>query len=476
MDKFRNKRFLYGTLSTTMMIAAIGLFVFINIVADQFNISYDLTPDQMFSLSRGSINVIQELDQDITIYSLFPTGQENFLFQQLLEEYASNSNRITVINIDPVLNPPFVEQFTRPDEPIANGSIIVVGPNRHRVIHAEDLVTLEFNWQTFSNQIRSFDIEPQVTNAINLVVAEDSPVIYHVVGNGEFDLPPALLQEMEMAGYELRTVNLVVEEVPEDADILFITMPDRDWSPDQADRIREYLQNNGRAVFVTGYRIARFPRMDEVLASFGVKIGDYVIIEGNPNYFHMGNPLFLLPDFVPSEITDPLIERDFIPHIVQSTGIDILDMRRASTQIQPLIRTSNQAYGRNDPAVTVITRAPQDVDGPFNIAVMVEDSFFIGGGGTVTTRMVVIGSDFILGEGENAVTGGANWAFLMNSLDWLRERPGRVFIPAQPWPPSSVPLMMTQTNALAIMFVSLIALPAAFAVTGLVVWLRRRNA
>jgi len=476
LHSFKDKRFRYGSFSTVMIVVAVALFMLVNVVAGQINISRDLTRDQIFSLSQGSINIAQELTVDVTIYSLWPTGQENFMFQRLLEEYAAHSNRVTVINRDPTLHPQFVEQFAQPDEPIANGSIIVVGPDRHRVVHAADLVTTQFDMQTWQNRLVSFDIEPQVTNAINFVVAENTPIIYRVVGNNEFDLPAALIQEIEMSGYEIREVNLLTNEVPEDAAMLLITFPERDWSPDQAERILNYLENDGRAMFVLGYRATRFPRMDEVLAAFGISVGDYIIIEGNPNYFHMNNPVIMLPDFVSSEITDSLMERGFSPLIVQSTGIDTLDLRRPSTQIEPLIRTSNQAYGRNDPDVTVVTRVPQDIDGPFNLAVTVEENFFVMAiNQTLTTRMVVIGSDLILDEVYNSAWGGTNWNFLINSFNWLREEPSRVFIPSQA-PPASAPLAMTQGEVIRIAIFSVIVLPLAFGITGLVIWLRRRNA
>lgn len=475
---FYDKRFRYGSFSTVMVILAVCLFVVVNMVSDQLNISRDLTRDQIFTLSQGSINVVQDVDRDIRIYSLWTTGNENFLFQQLLFEYANHSNHITVSNRDPLLHPLFVESFAQPDEPIATGSIIVVGPDRHRVVHAADLVSTQFDMQTWQNRVVSFDVEPQVTNAIHYVMQETTPVIYRVVGNNEFRLPDALIQEMEMAGYEIREINLLMYDVPEDADLLFITLPEtgRDWSPDQAERILNYLENDGRAIFVLGYRGTRFPNMDEVLAAFGIRVGDYIVIEGDTNNFFGNTPTMLLPDIISQEITEGMMEREFRPLIVQSTGIDTLEMRRSGTVIEPLLRTSSHAYGRTDPTITAITRTPDDVAGPFDIAVAVEDSFFmIGTNELMTTRIVAIGSEFILEEMLNAQLGGANWNFLMNSLSWLREEPARIFIRGQA-PPATMPLMMSQAHAGMIALLSVVVLPLSFGIIGLIIWLRRRNA
>ncbi|MCL1997247.1 MAG: Gldg family protein [Turicibacter sp.] len=478
---FRNKRLRYGAFSSFMAVLGVAVFVLVNLVASQIGWRYDLTADNSFTLSQNTINAIGELGADVSIYSLFPTQgnvfAENidFMFRQLLDEYAANSNHISVVNRDPLLHPAFVEQFADPNEPINPGSIIVVGQDTHRVIPAADLITTQLDWNTFPPQTRivSFNIEPQVTNAVNFVVAGEMPVIYHVVGGGEFDLPISLIQEMNMAGYEVRTVNLMIEEVPEDAEMLLITTPTVDWSPDQAERILTFLQNNGRGIFILTPIQIRFERMDEVLAAFGVAVGDFVIIEGSSAHF-INSPLTLLPEFVPNEITQTLIERGTRPLFEIVTGIEMLELRRASTIIEPLIATSSQAYGRRDPVIDTIARAPQDVDGPFNIAVSVEDAILLGTQ-VLNTRLVLIGTDAIIEPAYNAALGGSNWNFLINSLNWLREEPPQLFIPPQ-IPPAVAPLIMSQAQQSLIALVSVVIMPLVLAIFGLVIWLRRRNA
>jgi len=262
---------------------------------------------------------------------------------------------------------------------------------------------------------------------------------------------------------------LLTTDVPADADILFITMPERDWSPDQTERVANYLQNGGRAIFVMGYRPERFPRVDEVLASLGVRVGDYIIIEGSPAHFYRNFPTLLLPDFVPTEITMPLLERGFIPLVFQATGVDTLDLRRPSTVISPVMRSSAQSYGRIHPEEgTPISRIAEDIDGPFSLAVTAEDTVW-------GSRVVVVSSDSVLREDYNEEMGGTNWSFLVNSLNWLREEPPRVFIRGRT-PPAATPLTMNTAQVGMVAFVSVVVLPLFFAIVGIVVWLRRRNA
>ena len=474
---FTDRRFRYGTFSTAMVIAAIVLFILINLVADRLDITRDFTRERIFSLSSGSLEIIRDLDADIRIYSLWPTGQENFILEQLLAEYASNSNRITVTNRDPILHPHFVEQFAQADEAIPIGSIIVIGPERYRVIPAQELFGTEVIWEGFTPRHvpTSINLEPLVTNAINFVRTTETPIIYHVTGNNEFELPPGFVAEVEMAGFEIRQADLLTNEVPYDADILLITMPGRDWSEQQALRIGQYLQNNGRVILFGSFRgDTRFPNFDSFLAAYGLKIGSYLIVETNPSYIMMNLPIMMLPDFIPNEITNPLIDRNFVPLYFTATGIDILEMRRAQTQIVPLVITSMQAFGRVDVYEDAFSRVESDIDGPFLLAVTVEEHFLLGNQST-NARMVVISSDSLLREDVNQEIAGTNYSFIINSLNWLSGAQTRVWIPGRNLP-TTMPLRMTRLNVLAISGISVIALPLTFGITGLVVWLRRRNA
>jgi len=473
-----NKRLRYGTFSTAMILATIGLFVLINLVVDQLNISHDLTQDRFFTLSEGSRRIARELSTDITIYALFPTGQEEFIFTQLLEEYSSLSPHIRVEYRDPLLNPQFVRQFERADEAIDANSIIVVGPYRHRVIHSHELVTWrrEINPQTFAwqNTLVSINLEPHVTNAINFVTTTESPIIYHMVGNEELPLAPGLMEEFQMANYEVREVNLVMEDIPEDIDILLVTLPRRDWTPAQATRIYDFLRNDGRALLILGPlgEAAGFPLLEETLGAFGIVVGDYIVLEGHPGFF-IENPLTLVPEFVPHQITENLIERQFRPFLMLATGIDEAPLRRANTNIYPLITTSDHAYGKRDPNPQTINREEHDVPGPFNLAVAIEDRFTADR--TYTTRMVVLGSGAFLVPELNTALGGTNWSFLVDSVNWLRGEPSRIHIPPRA-PSVSRQLIMTQSQANFVSGVSVFVLPIVFVVAGLVVWLRRRNA
>jgi ABC-2 type transport system permease protein len=249
-------------------------------------------------------------------------------------------------------------------------------------------------------------------------------------------------------------------------------MPGRDWSTDKAERVLSFLQNEGRAIFILGYQSERFVNLDNVLSAYGIGIGDYLVLEGDTNRFYMGNPGFIIPTFVPSEITQPLIDRRFVSLLVQTTAIDELTLVRSSTSIEPIMLTSPASYGKNNPEAASINKEPGDLEGPFALGVKVDDTWYTHE--AHTTKLIAFSCEFILEESINDMIGGTNWDLIINSLHWLSEQPVSIQIPSKS--PSRVsPLSMSQGQANTIAFISVIALPLIFVGTGVFVWFRRRH-
>jgi hypothetical protein len=196
------------------------------------------------------------------------------------------------------------------------------------------------------------------------------------------------------------------------------------------------------------------------------------VLEGDSNRFYMGVPSFMLPLMAVSEITQPIIERRFPVLFVESTGIDTLPVKRNSTVIEPIIGTSSAAYGKNNPDSATANKEPGDLDGPFDLGVMITDTYYVST--THTTKLVVYGSHVLLDERANSMIGGSNWDLIINSLHWLSEQPVSIFIPSKS-PSGHMPLAISQSQANTMAGIAVIVIPACFIAAGLGVWYRRRH-
>ena len=479
LDSLKSKKVRYGTFSTLMIVVVITILIIFNLVADRLNLSFDMTKDKTYSISDRTKEILAKIDQDITIYVLVRTGEENNMFsnavgqltfKELLQEYANNSRRISIVYKDPYLNPQFAEKYSEGDSALPVNSVIVESGKRFRTIHPNDMITTDYT-QNFQQYVKSIDIEPRVTNAINYVTAEDTSVIYTFTSHNEANIPESLKNEIIMANFDVKTFDIVTEDIPEDCTILFLTQPARDWTADAAEKVRAYLQNDGRALFAINNIFVGMPNLNGVLETFGVRIGEYLVIEGSTDHFVMNNPMYMLPNIAQHDLNQALLDRKFRPLLIQCSGVDTMEVRKNSIKIEPLLSTSASAYGKTNPETETIIKEEGDVQGPINLAAAVTDSFYTDV--QHTTKLVIAASPIITDDSINSMMGGANYMFLVSALNWLQDKSETVYIPSKA-PSTATQLTMVQQEVYVLMFVSVFIIPLSIIAVGLVVWLRRR--
>ncbi|MCL2360587.1 MAG: GldG family protein [Defluviitaleaceae bacterium] len=472
LQLFKDKRFRYGTMSTAMMIVAIVVFVLVNLVADEFDHSFDLTAEQLYTLTDQSHRFLNELDMEVTLSYVVRTGGESEMITRLLAEYDSASPRITTENRDPMINPTFVHQFAADIEGgVPEGSVIVRTDQGFRVIRPQDMQTWNRDQQTGQWFRASWDAEREITQAIHALTLGAPPVIYHITGSGEMTLPTTFVEYLESDNFIIRTHDAVLGDIPETADALFITLPTRDWSSIKADRILDYLENHeGRAFFALGISPERFPQLDRVLQAYGLRLNNYLVWEGNPQRTLMDDPALMMPMWeMQEEIMLPLFLQGFTGLLVMNTsGIETLDMRRTGTAIEPLFTTTRDAIGLFPGDDDEVLTAP----GPFDLAVAVTDQFTAET--TLTTRLVVVANWSIMSEDFNMFIGGGNWAFVSASLNWLQDQPPGIWVPVRR-PPGAAPVMISDAQVVTMTGVAMGLLPVGLFAIGIFVWFRRRH-
>ena len=474
-ESFASKKFRYGTFSTLTAIAVIALLVVVNLVVERFPMKYDLTKDKRYSISEQTTNVLDRLTEDVRIYPLFATGQEYTQFVEILDQYAARSPHITVTQKDPDLYPTFVAKYQKNDEAIPANSIVVESDKRFKVIKANELYTQSMNYQTYQYDLTSIDIEPKVTNAIQYVLQDNTPMIYALAGHNEIELPASYQAALKDVGYEYGTINLLLEEaVPEDCQILFIATPAKDISQLEAEKITKYLENNGKAMFFLDYVPYDLTNLRSILVKYGVDLGQYYISEGDANYHIPNENRVILPHMQSHDITNILIEKKYPQLVFYATGIDTQQNRKDSLEIIPVLTTSNQAFGKNSAEAASINKEPGDVDGPFNLAVAIKDSFYVGDD-YFTTQLFVMGTTSILDDAiDYNYVGGGNSSFVLNCANWLAQKEETIYVPSKA-PSTSIPLSISQQQSTIISVFAIGVIPVAIFGAGLGVWLRRRN-
>ena len=167
------KVFRNGLYSTAILAAAIVLAVLINLLVGAIPKKYtefDLSAAKMYTLGDSSRQLMQSLDQDVTVYYLCETGSEDAIITKLLDHYADESGHFHWEQKDPALYPTFAAQYGA--ENASTGSLIVVSGENSEVLNAAELYEYDYSdYYTTGAANVTFGGEKQISSAIYKLTA-----------------------------------------------------------------------------------------------------------------------------------------------------------------------------------------------------------------------------------------------------------------------------------------------------------------
>lgn len=286
----------YGLYMVVMSLLVLAIVVLANGIAHRLPVSwtqFDTSASRLYSLSPQTEEIAAGLTEDVTLYLVAPTGEEDETLLRLLQKYEALSEHITTSTVDPVLSPTFVQTYT--SAKVSDNSILVVGAERSRVIRNSDLYPSNYDYDT-GRTSTEFDGEGQITSAIHYVTSDAVSKIYLVTGHGEDALSESFTAALEKEGVAQESLNLTtVSQIPEDAGCLFFNVPVSDLSEGEAAVLTSYLEQGGRMVLISGITSAQMPNLDRVLSAYGVAAAQGMIVESDSNGAIPSYPNFLLP-------------------------------------------------------------------------------------------------------------------------------------------------------------------------------------
>ena len=178
-----------GSYSLAVTAVVLAILVAVNILVSALPktlTQHDISSTKLYSITSNTKVVVNALDQDVTIYWIVQSDEEDDVIENLLGKYESLSEHIKVIKKNPDIFPTFAQQYT--SEAAQNNSLVVECGERSRFISYSDIYLYDTNLSSYSYDV-SFDGEGAITSAIDYVVNEDQPRIYVLEGHGEAELP-----------------------------------------------------------------------------------------------------------------------------------------------------------------------------------------------------------------------------------------------------------------------------------------------
>ena len=308
-----HRKLRYGTIATAMSVVVIAAVVLFNVVVgvldDRFPLTLDLTKDSLFTLSEQSQEIAKNVKNDVEVIVFaseeemnMATGTEQVdtafrQFIQGLKSYESLSGgRVKTQYVDLSSNPMLATEYE--DYGITYYSILFrstqgEGENakeKFRVASINDLVTQDTSNYYYTGEIAyTSNVEQVLAKNINAVSNPNNLKAIMLTGHGEAEATVSSLTSLlEENGYELDVIDpSTSEEFSEDAVTMFIPAPTIDYTEEELEKIRVWMENEqdgvkrlGRNLMLVVGATAKCPELyDFVNTYYGIEITDNVVME-----------------------------------------------------------------------------------------------------------------------------------------------------------------------------------------------------
>ncbi|OLA25696.1 MAG: hypothetical protein BHW25_04235 [Faecalibacterium sp. CAG:82-related_59_9] len=347
------KIFRSGVYSAAVTALVLVLVILLNLIVRAIPSRYtewDLSEAGLYTLSDNSIEVVKNLTQDVQIYYLAETGNEDVIISKLLDHYAAESSHLSWELKDPALYPTFATQYGATD--VTNGSLILVCGENSTVLDAADLYEEDYsNYSLTGTSSVTFDGENKITSAIYRLTSGEEHHAYYTTNHGEQTLTNTLTSALENQNLTLTGLDMLSDSIPEDCDLLIINNPVQDFASagalvDEMSDLRGYLSRGGKLLITTD-SYNRTPNLDALLAEYGMTRQEGLVIENDSSYYAYRYPqTYLLPSLSSNDITAGITDgmHVFTPvaqGIVKGDSTDDLTLTT-------LLSTSSTAYSMQD--------------------------------------------------------------------------------------------------------------------------------
>jgi ABC-type uncharacterized transport system involved in gliding motility auxiliary subunit len=490
----RKRRLIIGANVFLQAALLLLLAVMINWLASRYYVRFDWTRSAYYKVSEKTKKLLTSLQEPVKVIVFLQLQSERGPAQKVSEDVNNllkefqyfGKDKLQIEHVDPYRDLARARQVVEEyniDVMREPALVIFASGPRHKYVSLDDMV--EFNHDMYGRVqgVKSFKGEGAFLSAIQTVIEEKPPKVYFLAGHGERD--PDSVDDRAgysmLAGYVKRD-NVVVEKwnlqaqqaLPSDADLLVIAGPTAPYTDAEISILDQWLKNRGRLLVLLEPR--RQTRLEPFLQQWGVQADDNLVASKGIllGIASVVNVTAIGEQYAPHPITARLegVNTEF-PY---SRSVRRSDRTTAGATDQPrvteLVRTGPNFWGESDYADERFEFDPAtDQRGPVSLAVAVE----MGGPRGVdvdigVSRMVVVGGSGFVDNGS--LTHG-NIVFFMNALNWLLKREQLVAV--GPKSPQEFRIDMSPGQVRAVYALVIGGMPLAVALTGLLVWMRRRK-
>lgn len=477
----RSRKARHGTIAAVIVIIVTALVVILNIVTgllvERFpELKVDFTSNNAYALQEDTTDYLSHLNKDVKLYILAPeqsfTGNGEYFVQakNLIEKMQSCSGgRLQAEYVDTTKNPSFTSKYKNIDWTSTQNVALVECGDQYKALTLEECFTYDSTYASYGYyEYNGTTIEQAVVTAVLNVTTDDKVVVDILTGQQEGDYS-AISSLLNNNAYQVNEISLLTGELDKDAKFLLLYAPAVDLDDDAAQKIADWLDNGGKygrtLIYVPSVETRTLPNIDALLADWSLSLSEgYVFETSSDHLLNGGNQFTFIADYT-EQYTSGLKNPNIPVVTFQSRGVTIAD----DSVAHALLKTSDRAgIVPYEPAKDW---NPQDAVQGEPIAVAAEAVK----GSEAQSRVMVFGSDMMLSTNFMKTGSFNNAAYLMNIFNTVAQKDSQsVTIESKKLDSAELGVTDAATGQVMMIFF-VIVIPFAVLITGLVVWLRRRN-
>ncbi len=450
-----------------LIVLACIVFILINLffvgLSQKTSLTIDLTEKKFYVISDVTQNILENLDETITVTVFASESTYPIMAKEILKTYEKASSNIMLRYISPYENPLLIESFLQRGVTIKENDIVVEGSSRYKHLELLDLFEMSFD----NTQIVAVKAEQTISSALLYVTSTMLPKVYFTKGHNE-RVSESLYAIFSENNYEVSDITLTVSDI-QNADVLVIAGPTKDFERAEIDKISLFLEQGGSVLVFLEPSIERHKNLEEFLLEWQISVDRGIVLDNT--VFIGGNYSYLVPVYAPHEINVTFTENEYFLTVPQSTSFSI---HRRGTEIRtnPLLLSSSYAYRKDDVTYGTQNKEDEDVQGQYILAVTSEKDV-ISKGNLATGKLITFGSKGMYGDDIMGIETYGNSLFLSEVASYATKNYETISIPSKSM--TVPPLALTENAAYSIVFIILFVIPICVFLIGLKVYLKRKN-
>ena len=359
---FTNPKFKRGSLAVTVTLLTVVAIIVLNVLfsafAQRFGWYGDMTTEYLFSLSDDCTSVLRDSfaeieskreekgEEEVKVRILFCDDRDTLLDSSLQKYVVSTAedlavafpDKITVDYVNYIKNPSYFQRYET-QLTLNQNCVIVESGTEYRVFSQKAFFAINDD-----SEIWAYNGEQQFASAMLAVIVAERPIACLTTNHGEEYYDTALTNLLVSAGFEVRTIDLVNEDIPEDCRLIITYNPQTDFLAkssvsdiSEIEKLDKFVIDSNSYMIFTNDTTPYMPNLETYLDEWGIvfdrhessngKLYNYMIEDYKNSLTYDGRTLVARYETagLGSSLTSLLRDRAYPPKVVfrNATSISV---------------------------------------------------------------------------------------------------------------------------------------------------------